>query len=92
MTNQNKVNGLLGFAAKAGKIVAGTDAVIDSIEFKKAKIVIVAENASDKTKKNIKYICDKNRIDFFVFGNIDDLSKSIGKVNKAEILKKLPLR
>ena len=33
------------------------DAVIDSVERHKTKLVIVAKDASDKSTKNIKYVC-----------------------------------
>ena len=76
---------MLGISAKAGKIVCGTDATIDDIERHKVKLVIVAENASDKTKKNMKYVCDKNKVPILEFGDIDEISKTIGKTNKAII-------
>ena len=67
---------------RAGKIIFGTDAVIDSINYKKAKLVIITIDASEKTKKNIIYICDKNKVPYIVFGNKDDMSHAIGKTNK----------
>lgn len=76
---------MLGISAKAGKVVCGNDATIEDIERHKVKLVIVAENASDKTKKNMKFLCDKNTIPIFEFGEIDEISKTIGKSNKAII-------
>ena len=85
-TYQNKrVLGMLGISAKAGKIVCGTDATIEDIERHRVKLVIVAKNASEKTKKNIKYICDKNQTIILEFGDINEISKTIGKDNKAII-------
>lgn len=85
-TYQNKrILGMLGISAKAGKIVCGTDATVEDIERHKVSLVIVAENASEKTKKNMKYICDKNGVTILEFGNIDEISKTIGKNNKAII-------
>lgn len=84
--NQNrKILGMLGISAKAGKVVCGTEATLDDIERKKVKIVIVANNASEKTKKNIKFVCDKKNIEILEFGSIDEISKAIGKNNKAII-------
>ena len=51
---QNKALRLLGLATRAGKIAFGTESVIDTINKKKAKLVIVAEDAADRTKKNIQ--------------------------------------
>ncbi len=84
MTN-NKVYGLLGLCAKAGKVCFGTDACIDLIEKKKVKLIIVATDASDRTKRNLEFICNNNRVKICFYGNIEELSKSIGKNNKAVI-------
>lgn len=81
--DNNKFLGLLGIATKAGKIVAGSEIVTESIKFKKAKLVIVAEDASDKTKKNFEYLCNKYEIKIIICETIDNLSMAIGKKNKA---------
>ena len=81
----NKVYGLLGISAKAGKVNSGTDIVLENIAKKKKSLVIVAEDASEKTKKNIKFFCEKENIDIIVFGNILKNSKAIGKENRAVI-------
>ena len=81
----NKCYGMLGIAAKAGKLVSGTDAVLDVAKRKQAKLVIVAEDSSDKTKKEMKFICDRFNIPLMIFGNIDENSHAIGKRNRAII-------
>jgi len=81
----SKVNGLLGLAAKAGKIVAGFDAVNECIKKNKGKLVIVSIEAAEKTKNNIKYISKKNNIECIEYGKIEHLSKAIGRENKAII-------
>ena len=78
----NKVYGLFGICAKAGGIVSGTDATIETIENGKAKVVIVADDCSEKTKKNMKYMCEKNAVPIYFFGDIENISKSIGKNNR----------
>ena len=50
----NKVNGLLGLSAKSGNILAGTDLVLDEMLKKRVKLVILASDASEKTKKNVE--------------------------------------
>ncbi len=82
---ESKVLGLLGLSTKAGKVCFGRDACIDLIEKRKIKLVIVAVDASDRTKKDIKFICDKNNTKICFYGTIEALSKAIGKNNKAII-------
>lgn len=81
----NKVNGLLGISAKAGKILAGTDLVLEEMSKGRVCLVIVAEDASQKTIKNIKYYCNKENVKIIIYGTIFDNSKAIGKNNKAVI-------
>ncbi len=82
---QNKALRLLGLAARAGKVAFGTESVIETIENKKAKIVLVAEDAADRTKRNIKRISEENHVSIRIYGTIETLSKWVGKENKAVI-------
>jgi len=81
----NKVGGLLGLATKAGKITAGFEATCECIENKKAKLVIISIEASEKTKNNVKFLCEKNNVACVEYGEIEFLSQAIGKRNKAII-------
>lgn len=81
----NKVYGLLGISTKAGKLVSGTDLVLEEMKKNKVSLVIIASDASEKTIKNMIYYCEKYNIDNLIYGTIDEISKSIGKHNKAII-------
>lgn len=82
---QNKVLRLLGLATRAGQIAFGTESVIDTICKHKAKLVLVAEDASDRTKRTIKKTADDYNVPIRIYECIESLSKSIGKDNKAII-------
>lgn len=81
----NKVYGLLGICSKAGKLISGTDIILENLAKKKVSLVIVAEDASEKTIKNIKYYCEKENVQLLMYGNIEENSKAIGKHNRAII-------
>lgn len=81
----NKILGLLGLSAKAGKICFGADSVETEIKKKKVNIVIVAQDSSDRTKNKFEKICKENHIKIIIFDTIENISKSIGKSNKAII-------
>ena len=85
MNKESKVLGLIGIATKAGKIAFGTESVIETIENKKARLVIFAQDASEKARENMTYKCEKSGIPIVAFGTIDILSHAIGKENKAVI-------
>ncbi len=81
----NKIYGLLGISAKAGKILSGTDSVLGEMSKGNVKLVIVAEDTSLKTIKNIEYYSKKENVEMIIFGTISDNSKAIGKHNRAII-------
>lgn len=68
-----------------GKVISGMDAVCEGVERKKVKLVVVATDTSEKSKKNIKYVCTNNEINVIEFSTIEELSHVIGKKNKAII-------
>ena len=70
---------------KAGKIAFGADSVEESILKRKVKLVIVSEESSERTKSKFIKLCQNYNIPIIIDGNIDDLSKTIGKSNKAII-------
>ena len=85
MTSKDRILGLIGLCTKAGKITFGTQACLEAIERRKIKMLIVAEDAADRTKQNFTYQCENRNIPIKIFGNIEELSKAIGQNNKAVI-------
>lgn len=81
----NKILGLIGLAMKAGKVSFGADSVEENITKKKVKLVILSEESSERTKNKFVDICEKYKIPVIIYGDIDSLSKAIGKSNKAII-------
>ena len=81
----NNILGLIGLAMKAGKVAFGADSVEESILKRKVKLVIVSKESSERTKSKFSKICEKYNIPIIIDGNIEEISKSIGKNNKAVI-------
>lgn len=52
---------------------------------KKVKLVIVAKDASDRTKENLTFVSKNLKIPLIIFGNIENNSKFIGKKGRAVI-------
>ena len=85
MSDSTKICGLIGIATKAGKIVAGTDACLEDMKKGKVKLVLVAEDASERTKETFQEEAKKCQIAMHTILSIGELSKAMGKVNKAVI-------
>lgn len=85
MTDKVKLCGLLGLATKAGKIVVGTDACLEDIKKRKVKLMLIACDSSDRTKITFKQKAEEYKIAIYEVLSIEEISKAIGKVNKAVI-------
>ena len=81
----DRIYGILGIAAKAGKLMSGFDSLQEGISKKQVNLVIVAQDASEKTKKEMQFICHKYGVPCIIFGNIQENSHAIGKNNRAII-------
>ena len=53
----DKVISLLGLAERAGKIASGEFAAEKAVKTGKARLIIVAEDASDNTKRKFSDMC-----------------------------------
>ena len=78
--------GVIGLAARARGIVIGTNQVLEVIRNRKAKLVLIASNVSDNTKKNLSdkakfYSARAEYIDI----TAEELGKAVGHSNTAAI-------
>ncbi len=81
----NKILGLIGLAARARKVCFGADSVELQIKKKKVYLIIVAKDASNRTKDKFRNIGKDYDMPIIIEGEIEILSKAIGKLNKAVI-------
>ena len=75
----DKVISLLGLAERAGKIASGEFAAEKAVKTGKARLIIVAEDASDNTKKKMKNMTAFYETPLYVYVSKDDLGHCIGK-------------
>ncbi len=83
--NNKKILGLIGLAARARKICFGADSVELEIKKKRVYLVVIAEDASDRTKEKFSKLGKEYKIPIIIEGEIEILSQAIGKSNKAII-------
>ncbi len=82
---QNKVLSLLGLCAKAGKITSGEFSVEKSVKKGRACLVIVAQDASDNTKKLFTNMCTHYGVPIYMVSTKEELGRSIGKEKRASV-------
>lgn len=75
---------LLGLAARARKISCG-DILLKDIRTHKVYLVIIAEDASENTKKKYSDKCAYYRIENLIIGHVDEISMAIGKDNRVAV-------
>ncbi len=74
----SKLSGYLGFSARARKLQTGYNTVLGLIEKRKARLVIIAEDAAEGTKDKISGKCRSHSVPCAVFGESDELSHITG--------------
>lgn len=85
LTAQNKIYSLLGLAQKAGDLASGEFMTEKSVKEGRAGLVLVAEDASDNTKKMFRNMCEYYRVDFHCFSDKETLGHRIGKEFRASL-------
>ena len=86
MINKSRVFGLLGLAAKAGKVQSGEFSTEKSVKEGKACLVIVSVESSENTKKKFGDMCKFYKVPFCFYGDKDTLGHAMGKEFRASLV------
>ena len=81
----DKVLSMLGIAAKSGNIKSGEFSTESAVKEGKARLVIVAEDASDNTKKKFQNMCEFRHVPYAVYAPKEMLGHCIGKEFRASV-------
>ncbi len=81
----DNVLSLLGMAAKAGAVSSGEFAAERAVKKGKARLLLVAEDASDNTKKQFKDMADYYGVPMYLYGSKETLGHSIGREYRASL-------
>ena len=85
MKNKKKIFSLIGLATRARKTVSGEFATEKAVKSFKACLVIVAEDASDNTKKLFQDKCSFYEVPCYVCGTKEELAHAMGKEVRASL-------
>ena len=83
--SMDRVLSMIGLSAKAGKVKSGEFAVEQAVKSSKAYMVIVAEDASENSKKSYRDMCAYYEVPLFFYGNKEELGASCGKEFRASV-------
>ncbi|SHJ90929.1 L7Ae/L30e/S12e/Gadd45 family ribosomal protein [Paramaledivibacter caminithermalis] len=79
----DKILSLLGFAQKSRSLFSGENTVKLYIKKNRIKLVIIAEDTSQNSKEDFINLCNLKNIPYIIYSSRDELSKAIGKYNRA---------
>ena len=82
---QSKALSLISLATKAGKTVSGEFSTEKETKSGRAELVIVAEDASDNTKKKFQNMCDFYEVPIYFYKDKDTLGHAMGKEFRASL-------
>ncbi len=80
-----KLCSLLGLAMRAGKIKHGEDAVLQAVRSEQAKLVMLANDASDATFKKMNDKCSYYHVKLHQISDRATLGRCIGKEARVSI-------
>lgn len=78
-----KLLSMLSICQKAGKIASGDFAVEKALQERNALYVIIANDASENTKKKFENKAFYYKVESVIYGKKEQLSHCIGKFNRA---------
>ena len=82
----DKVYSCLGISQKAGKVASGEGACEKAIASGEGKLIIIAQDASDNTKKKFLNKAEYYKVPVYIRGERDALSSAIGKINRPTVV------
>ena len=85
MANRDKVLSLIGLAMKAGRCTSGETMTENETKLGRARLVIVASDASDNTKKKFRDMCKFYKVPICFYGDKDTLGHAMGKEFRASL-------
>ena len=74
----NKVCTYLGFAKKSGNLFMGSETCIINMKKGKVKLLIVAGDCAENSKKKLVNSAEKFKVPYRIFGETDVLSHAAG--------------
>ena len=77
--NKDQVLSMLGLATRSGNVVSGGFAAEQAVKRRKAYLVIIAEDASDNTRKKFNNMCGFHKVPCGHYSVKETLGHAIGK-------------
>ena len=77
--NVRRVLELIGLARRAGRVIAGTEAVRAALRMRRLPLVIVTEDASPTQRRKVLPTVSRQRVPWLTLGTRDALGRALGR-------------
>ncbi len=85
LMHRDKVLSLIGLAMKAGRCISGETMTESETKSGRARLVIIASDASENTKKKFRDMCKFYKVPIYIYGGKDTLGHAMGKEFRASL-------
>ncbi len=85
VVNHKSYLNIIGLANRAGKCTFGEELIVKEIQSKKSKIVLIASDIGDQTRKKLTDKCTFYHIPYFFVDDRETLSQAVGKSGRVAI-------
>lgn len=76
---------LLGLCYRARKCVVGEELILHSVQSNEAKLVLIAEDISERSKKTLINKCTSYQVPYFFVEGRVELGRAIGKSDRVAV-------
>ena len=83
---KNRILYMISLCQKSGNIVSGEESCEKAIRTESAKLIIVAQDASENTKKKFKNSSEFYKVPIYFFSDKEELGHTIGKMFRAVLV------
>lgn len=84
--NDEAIYRFLGLGQRAGYMLSGSQQLRDGLKNRKGKLLIITEDTSERTRKELTAMAERYCIEWRLFGNKDDLGRALGKGVRTAVL------
>ena len=81
----DKILNLMGLAMKAGAAKSGSLSVEEAVKSGKAHLLVMAEDASEGTKKQLTNMAGYRAVDLLSYGTKESLGRALGKEERSAV-------
>ena len=76
--DEQRLKAAIGLSRRSGNLASGNGATVKAIETGRAKLVLVDESASNRTRKNLCLLCETYRVPCKMLPGTFELARAAG--------------